>query len=51
LPPAAAAEPLLRVVRIEAEILQGEAVLDARLSGALADGDARATRAEGAIDR
>ena len=50
LPPAAAAEPLLRVVRIEAEILQGEAVLDARLSGALADGDVRATRAEGAID-
>jgi tetraacyldisaccharide 4'-kinase len=41
LPPAAAADPLVAAVRIEAEILRGEDGLEAALDAALAAGDAR----------
>ena len=44
LPPGVAAEPRLAVVRIEAEILAGEAALRAVLDAALAAGDRRRTR-------
>jgi tetraacyldisaccharide 4'-kinase len=44
LPPAFAAEPRLAVVRIEAELLAGEATLQAVLDAALAAGDRRAPR-------
>jgi tetraacyldisaccharide 4'-kinase len=44
LPPGWAAEPRLAVVRIEAELLAGDAALRAALDGALAAGDRRAGR-------
>ena len=44
LPPEVAAEPRLAVVRIEAEILSGEAALQAVLGAALAAGDRRGAR-------
>jgi tetraacyldisaccharide 4'-kinase len=51
LPEDVAADPLLRVVRIDAEVLAGAAALEDRLAAALAAGDARARTARGEAAR